>query len=307
VLRGLIDQMRQQGHKVGHFLLLGSASGKLLAQSSESLAGRVTHVEMSALLLEEVGAAEPMGAIDKLWLRGGFPESYGAASFDLSFTWRLDFIRSYLEHDVGMFAPRVASTTLRRLWAMLANDQGGLLNASRLAESLMVSGASITRYIDLLADLFLVRRLPPYHVETTKRLVRSPKIYLRDSGLTHALLNLHRLDDLLQHSAVGGSWESFVMEQLIAAAPLHTAPYFYRTARGAGIDLLLEIPKHGLWVFEIKRSRAPSLKRGFYTACEDLAPARRMLVYSGDTTYAIKPETEVMPIWAAVQALRALK
>jgi predicted AAA+ superfamily ATPase len=184
---------------------------------------------------------------------------HGAASPDLSFTWRLDFIRSYLEHDVGMFVPRVASTTLQRLWAMLANDQGALLNASRLAESLMVSGASIARYIDLLA-----------------------------------------------HSAVGGSWEGFVMEQLIAAAPQHTAPYFYRTARGAEIDLLLDIPKHGLWVFEIKRSRAPSLKKGFYTACEDLAPARRMLVYPGDTVYTIKQETEVMPIWAALQALRAL-
>ena len=305
-LRGIIDRRRQEGQKAGHFLLLGSASGRLLAQTSESLAGRIAHIEMSALLLEEVSPAEPQAAVHPLWIRGGFPESYGAASADASFAWRLDFIRSYLEHDVGMFAPRVASTTLRRLWTMLAHEQGALLSAARLAASLMVSGMSVTRYIELLADLFLVRRLPPYHIDSGKRLVRAPKIYLRDSGLTHALLDLHTYEDVLGHAAVGGSWEGFVLEQLIAAAPSHTVPSFYRTARGAEVDLLLQVPKHGLWAFEIKRSRAPSLSRGFYAACVDLRPAHRLLVYPGDGIYQIKPDVQVTPLWEAVRLLRAL-
>lgn len=306
ILRGIIDRRRQEGQKAGHFLLLGSARGRLLAQTSESLAGRIAHIEMSALLLEEVSPAEPRAAVDRLWVRGGFPESYGAASADASVAWRLDFIRSYLEHDVGMFAPRVASTTLRRLWTMLANEQGALLSAARLAASLMVSGMSVTRYIELLTDLYLVRRLPPYHVDTGKRLERAPKIYLRDSGLTHALLDLHTYDDVLGHAAVGGSWEGFVIEQLIAAAPLHTVASFYRTARGAEVDLLLQIPKHGLWACEVKRSRAPSLSRGFYTACTDLSPAQRLLVYPGEGTYPIKPDVQVTPLWGAVRSLRAL-
>src|SRR5262245_57643182 len=228
-LRGLIDSGRRRGRGEGRFLVLGSASIDLLKQSSESLAGRIRHLELAPLDASEVGRKR----LDALWLRGGFPESLLAASDAASLRWRRDFIRTYLERDIPQFGPRIPAETLRRLWTMLAHQQGGLLNAANLARGLGVSGATIGRYLDLMVDLLLVRRLPPRLANAGKRLVRSPKVYLRDSGLLHSLLGIPDKEALLGHPVAGGSWEGLVIENLIGVAGDDAAPSFYRTSNGA--------------------------------------------------------------------------
>jgi predicted AAA+ superfamily ATPase len=284
-LRGIIDQGRRGGHGIGRFLLLGSASMDLLRQSGESLAGRIAYVELGPFFTLEVPDDEQ--TLITLWLRGGFPGSYLARSDVSSLRWRRNFIRTYLERDVPQFGPRVPAGVLERLWTMLAHNQGTLLNASRLATSLQVSAPTIQRYIDLLADLLLVRRLPPYHRNVGKRLVKSPKVYVRDSGLVHALLGIANYNDLAGHPVVGTSWEGFVIENLLQAAPPRTTASFFRTAVGAEIDLLLDIPGHGLWAIEIKRALAGRPEKGFHIACNDLNPDRRYLVNAGRGQYPI--------------------
>lgn len=285
VLRGVIDRARRRGHRTGLFLLLGSASVDLLRQSGESLAGRIAYVDMTPVAAFEVGEARKTQ--DRLWLRGGFPDSYLAASDADSAAWRRDFLRTYLERDVAQFGSRVPAETLRRLWTMLAHNQGQLLNASRLAASLETSSPTIARYIDLLVDLLLVRRLQPVHANVGKRLVKSPKVYVRDSGVTHALLGLDSLDALLGHPVAGSSWEGFVIESLLAAGGALEAG-FYRTAAGAEVDLVLEMGgRHGTWVVEIKRGLSPSVSRGMRQALVDLRPRHSFVVYSGTEEYPL--------------------
>ena len=284
-LRGIIDQGRRSGHGIGRFLILGSASIDLLRQSSESLAGRITYMEMGPLNVLELPASEPV--LVQLWLRGGFPGSYLAEDDTDSLGWRSDFIRTYLERDVPQFGPRIPAGVLERLWTMLAHGQGTLLNASRLASGLQIAAPTVQRYIDLLADLLLVRRLPPYQRNVGKRLVKSPKVYVRDSGLVHALLGIRTYNDLAGHPVAGASWEGFAIENILAAAPERTTASFYRTAAGAEIDLLLEIPGHGLWAIEVKRSLSGRPEKGFYIACEDLKPDRRLLVNAGQSRYPL--------------------
>lgn len=286
-LRGLIDQGRRRNKKTGRFLLLGSASADLLHQS-ETLAGRIAYIELGPFQAIEVDPDDGRS----LWVRGGLPESFLAPSDTTSLAWRQDFIRTYLERDIPQLGPRIPATTLLRFWTMLAHVQGGPFNAALLARGLAVDGKTVARYLDLLVDLMLVRRLQPFHANTGKRLVRSPKVYIRDSGLVHALLNIRTYDELLGHPVSGLSWEGFAVENLIAAAPAGTTPYFYRTSAGAEIDLLLEIPKHGLWAIEIKRGLAPRPEKGFYIACEDLKPARQFLVNSGDERYPLNAKTQ---------------
>ncbi len=298
-LRGVIDRGRRRGKRFGRFLLLGSASIDLLRQSGETLAGRISYIDLTPLTALEVPAAE----IDKLWLRGGFPDSYLAPDDRQSLAWREDLVRTYLERDVPLFGARVPSETLRRFWTMLAHTQGGLLNASRLAAGLETSGQTVSRYTDLLVDLLLVRRLQPYHVNVGKRLIKSPKVYIRDSGLVHVLLNISDRDALLGHPVVGGSWEGFVIESLIAAAPPRTVPGFYGTSGGAEIDLLLELPGGERWAIEIKRSQAAKPARGFYEACKDLQPAKRFVVYSGLDRYPIGAGVEVIGLPELAQLL----
>jgi predicted AAA+ superfamily ATPase len=256
-LRGLIDQGRRKGKKAGRFLLLGSASVDLL-QQSETLAGRISYIELSPFDVLEV----PADQRNQLWVRGGFPESFLADDESRSLTWRQDFIRTYLERDIPQLGPRIPATTLYRFWTMLAHVQGGLFNAAQLARGLAVDGKTIARHLDLLADLMLLRRLQPFRANIGKRLVRSPKVYVRDSGIVHALLNIGDYEALLGHPVSGASWEGFVIENLIAAAPLHTVPMFYRTAVGAEIDLLLEIPRHGLWAIDIKLGLSARPEKG---------------------------------------------
>ena len=285
VLRSVIDRRRRAGHRVGQFLLLGSATGALLAQSAESLAGRIAYLELQPLMLNEVGAAHAHA--QALWLRGGFPEAYNAASDAASLRWRQQFIATYLERDIPQLGPRVPAETLRRLWTMLAHEQGQLLNASKLAASLAVSGQTVARYIDLLSDLMLVRRLRPWASNEGKRLVRTPKVYVRDSGLVHALLGLASYDDVVGHPASGGSWEGWVLENLCALLPPGAQPYFYRSAAGAEIDLLLELPRRQRWAIEIKRSSAPSLSRGFHIAADDLKASARFVVHAGTESFPL--------------------
>jgi predicted AAA+ superfamily ATPase len=299
ILRGLIDEGRRKGRRAGRFLLLGSASLDLLRQSGESLAGRISYLEMGPIDGLEVPAED----LSSLWNRGGFPDSFLAADDRLSQRWRQDFVRTYLERDVPMLGPRIAAETLRRFWTMLAHHQSGLLNAAEFARSLGVDGKTVAAYLDLLVDLLLVRRLEPWHANAGKRLVKSPRVYVRDSGLVHTLLGLTTLEDVLGHPVAGASWEGFVLETLIAAAPEGTQANFYRTAAGAEIDLLLTLPGGALWAIEVKRSLAPTLERGFHQACADLNPQQRIVIYPGAASYPLRKGIEVMPLQVASTAL----
>lgn len=298
-LRGQIDRRRRQGQRTGQFLLLGSASNTLLHQSAESLAGRVSYHELTPFMLPEVGS----DAMSALWLRGGFPDSYLARNDRASLTWREDFIRTYLERDIPSFGLRIPAETLRRFWTMLAHEQGGLLNAAKLAANLGVSGQSIARYLDLLVDLMLVRRLPPWHSNAGKRLVKSPKVYIRDSGLTHALLGIEAQEDLLGHPVVGGSWEGFCIENLIAAAPRGTEASFYRSSAGAEIDLVLKLPRGQIWGIEIKRTTSPKVTRGFHIAAEELDVSERILVYADEKDVPGQGGVRAMPLMGALARL----
>jgi uncharacterized protein len=280
-LRGVIDRRRRGGKRHGQFLLLGSATGELLRQSSESLAGRVAYLELPGLLLAEVGASRSR----RLWVRGGFPDSLLARNDAASLRWRQQFITTYLERDIPQLGPRIPATTLRRLWTMLAHEQGQQLNAAKLATSLAISGQTVARYVDLLSDLMLVRRLRPWSANEGKRLVRTPKVYVRDSGVAHALLNLATFDDIVAHPVVGSSWEGWAIENLLSVAPPGTQAFFYRTTAGAEIDLLLDLPQRKRWAIEIKRSSAPSLSKGFHIAAEDVKADARYAVHSGDESF----------------------
>ncbi len=292
ILRGQIDLRRREGRRARHFLLLGSASRTLLNQSAESLAGRLVYYDLPGLDAQEIGG----GDRDRLWLRGGFPDSFTAAGDAASARWRLAFIRTYLEREVPGFGVRVPAATLRRFWTMLAHRQGGLLNASALAQSLGVSPPPASRYLDLLVDLLLVRRLQPYFANVGKRLVKAPKVYVRDTGLLHALLGLRTCDDLLSHPVAGFSWEGFVIENLLAVAPFGTDAWFYRTRAGAEIDLLLLLPDQRLWAVEIKRGAVRKTSKGFELAANDLGVADRFVVHSGDEAYPLSERATAMPL-----------
>jgi predicted AAA+ superfamily ATPase len=293
-LRGVIDRGRRAGRGTGRFLLLGSASIELLAQSGESLAGRIAFVELTPFDATEV----PADDLDRLWVRGGFPESFLARGDAASLRWRRDFIRTYLERDVPQLGPRIPAETLRRLWTMLAHQQGGMLNAAQLARNLGVDGKTVASYLDLLVDLLLVRRLPPLVANVGKRLVRSPKVYVRDSGLVHALLGLADKEALLGHPVVGASWEGLAVESLLAAAGDGAEGAYYRTSGGAEIDLALTWPSGRRWAFEIKRTLAPRVERGMHSALEDLEPERAFMVYPG---------TERFPLAHRVEAISAVE
>ncbi len=292
VLRGLIDQARRAGKRSGQYLLLGSASLDLLKQSGETLAGRVAFLELGPLNLPEVGTA----SADDLWMRGGFPDSLQAPSAARSLKWRQDFIRTYLERDVPQFGPRIAAQSLRLLWVMLAHQQGAMLNTAHLARNLGVDVKTVNSYIHLLTDLLLVRRLQPWHANLGKRLVKTPKLYVRDSGLVHALLDLATKEAVVSHPTVGASWEGFCIENLLACAPTQVQSYFYRSGGGAEVDLLLQWPGGELWAIEIKRSLTPKVERGFHEACSDLKPTRKLVVYPGDEPYPLGNDVRVMPL-----------
>ena len=292
-LRGLIDKGRRKGKRTGRFLILGSASVDLLRQSGESLAGRIEYVDMRPLDITEVGTAG--NAINRLWTRGGFPDSYLAKSDRDSFRLRKNFIRTYLERDVPQFGPRIPAETLGRLWTMLSHGQGSLLNASNLAAALSLSAPTVTKYIDLLVDLLLVRRLRPFYANVGKRLVKSPKVYVRDSGLVHALLDIRDYNQLSGHPVMGTSWEGFVIENLLSFVNDSAKASFYRTSAGAEADLVLEFPGISeTWIIEIKRALSAKPKKGFYHACEDIQANQSFVVYAGDDRYPISEGVEAI-------------
>ena len=298
-LRGLIDRSRRQSSGRGRYLLLGSASLDLLRQSGESLAGRIRYLELAPFSVLEPIRKE----IDTLWLRGGFPESLLARSGARSLRWRQDFIRTYLERDIPQFGPRIAAETLRRFWTMLAHRQGSLLNVAELARNLGLDAKTAARHLDLMVDLLLVRRLVPWHANIGKRLVKSPRVLLRDSGLLHALLGIADLEGLLAHPVVGASWECFAVENLLSSAPEGTTGYHYRTGGGAEIDLLLVFQDGERWAVEVKRSLRPKPERGFHAACADVRPARRLVVYPGTERYPLSPEVEAIGLSELAVAL----
>lgn len=301
-LRGLIDEGRRSGKGKGRFLLLGSAAIELLRQSGESLAGRIAYIDMGPFDLLEVGHVHP-GMIG-LWVRGGYPDSFLARDHEESLALRRDFIRTYLERDVPMFGPRLPAETLSRLWTMLAHGQGGLLNASRLAASLSVSAQTVTRF---LVDLLLVRRLPLLHANVKKRLVKSPKVYVRDSGMLHALLDILDYNALCGHPVAGPSWEGFVIENLLANTPGRTHASFYRTTAGAEVDLVLELPGGSVWAVEIKLGSVPKCERGFHIAREDVQPERSFVVYSGTERYSMADGIEAIGVEELAGELAGLK
>lgn len=292
ILRGLIDRGRRKGLRTGRFLLLGSASIDLLKQTGESLAGRIAYLELAPIDAMEVDGSQ----LDPLWVRGGFPDSLLAADDRASQRWRLDFIRTYLERDIPALGPRIAAETLRRFWTMLAHHQSGLLNASGFARSLGVDSKTVASYLDLMVDLLLVRRLEPWHENVGKRVVKTPRIYVRDSGLLHTLLGLPTLDDVLGHPVAGASWEGFVIETICSVLPEGAKANFYRTAAGAEIDLVLTLSGGRRWAVEIKRSLRPKLERGFHHACADLSPARRVVIYPGTEAFPLQGDVEVLPL-----------
>jgi uncharacterized protein len=295
-IRGLIDKERRRGHKFELFLFLGSASKDLLKQSSESLAGRIAYLELYPVNILEYAGNDP-DQINILWLRGGFPESLLANSDKDSLAWRLDFVKTYLERDIPQLGPRIPAATLERFWTMLAHLQGGILNASQLARNFDVSSVTISRYLDLMVDLMLIRKLLPWTFNTGKRLIRSPKIYVRDSGITHALLNVEEFNNLLGHPVVGGSWEGFVIENILSVAPSRTKPYYYGSPGGAEIDLVLEFSDGETWAVAIKKGSLPKLSRGFYVACEDLKPDRKFVIYGGQDTFSLREDVLAISLY----------
>ena len=295
-LRSLIDRRRRTGRKVSQFLLLGSASMDLMHQSAETLAGRIAYLELTPFTATEVGGTSPSAA-DALWLRGGFPESFLADDDEGSFEWRTAFIQTYLERDVPALGPRVPAETLRRFWQMLAHNQGQMFNGAQLAAGLGVSGHTIARYLDILVDLLLVRRLQPWVSNVRKRLVRSPKVYVRDSGLVHALLGIRTQEELFGHPIVGPSWEGMLIENILSSLPATVRSWFYRTSAGAEIDLVLEFGHKNIWAIEIKRSISnPVPSKGFYIGCADLQAARQIILYPGKESYRTDPRSEVMSL-----------
>lgn len=304
-LRGLIDEGRRAGRRTGRFLFLGSASVELLKQAGETLAGRIEFVSLDPLDVLDVKADD--ATMTSLWVRGGFPDSYLAGSDQDSLAWRQSFVRTYLERDLAEFVQtRLPAETLGRLWTMLAHSQGTLLNVATLARSLAISNPSVSRYVDTLASLFLVRRLPPFVANVRKRLVKSPKVYIRDSGLLHALLDIESLESLAGHPVAGLSWEGFVIENLLSAAPPGTRASFYRTAAGAEIDLVLELPgARRPWAVEVKSGLAPRLGRGFHNARDDLQPERTFVVCAGNERYPLTESTEVIGLPEMVRLLAA--
>ncbi len=290
-LRSLVDAKRSNGR----FLILGSASPALSRQASESLAGRIIYHELAPFTVGEAAT----GAHDtrmKLWNRGGFPGSFLASSNARSLAWRAAFIDTHLQRDLPALGVRIPATALRRFWEMLAHFHGQLWNASKIAGSLGVTPPTARHYLDTLEDTFMIRQLPPFAANLKKRLVKSPKIYLRDSGLLHALLRIGAIDDLLGHPVAGASWEGWVIEQALAVSGSLTGASFFRATGGAEIDLVLEQPRGKRIALEIKLSSAPKPSRGFWSGIADLKPSAAYVVYPGKERYPLGPGVEALPV-----------
>ncbi len=295
IIRGLVDIRKRAGEKSGHFLLLGSASKELLQQSSETLAGRIRYLELTPFTANELHQNDRLGfSVEKLWFRGGFPDSYLAESDLESWDWRQDFITTYVEKDIPLFGPQVPATRMKRFWTMLAHFHGQQANLSNIGKSLDVSHTTVKTYLDTLQDFFMVRQVQPWSGNIKKRLVKTPKIYIRDTGLLHGLLSIHNFDQLLGHPIVGASWEGFVVENILNTISSTWTPSYYRSSNQAEIDLILERNNQEVWAIEVKRSISPSLSAGFHNACADIGATKKWVIYSGKERFPVKNETEVI-------------
>ena len=304
LLRSLVDIRKRKGEKTGQFLLLGSASRDIIQHSSETLAGRIRFLELYPIsVLEAVQSESSFFNLEKLWLRGGFPDSYLAATDNDSWDWRSDFISSYVEKDIPLMGPQVASTTMRRLWSMLAHNNAQQVNFSKLGESLGFSYKTIKNYIDTLTDFYMLRQIPPWSGNTKKRLVKAPKVYLRDCGLAHRFLNITDFEDLLGHPGIGASWEAFVLENILNNISDKWRYSYYRTSAQAEVDLVLEGSKDKVWAIEVKRSSAPKVSKGFHYACDDIKATHKFVIYPGKESYPLANEIEVMGLIEFLQLL----
>ncbi len=291
LMRSLVDHGLK---KTGRFLLLGSASPDLIRQASESLAGRIVYHELNPLCLRELDGRK--STIGKLWCRGGYPPSYLADSDNTSLIWREAFIRTYLERDLPQLGVRVPAAQLRRFWQMMAHNQGQLWNASKIAASMGVSAPAIRRYLDILQDTFIVRQLLPYQVNIKKRLVKSPKVYIRDTGLLHSLLNIMDEKILLGHPYAGSSFEGFIIEQISNSIPSSWQIYFYRTNAGNEMDLVV-IPANRKPIgLEIKLTKSPSLSKGFKQALDDLECEKGYVICMTDKAYPLNKQVSTLPV-----------
>lgn len=296
-LRGLIDSRKRSGEVTAQFLLLGSASRDLLRQTSETLAGRIRYLELTPFSVSEMAKQNPLEfSPEKLWFRGGFPLSYLAADDNESWKWRSDFIASYVERDIPQWGTNISAARMRRFWAMLAHYQGQQINLSALGKSLDVSHTTIRNYLDVLTDFYMVRLLPPWSGNTKKRLVKSPKVYIRDSGLLHRLLSISAYDDLLGHPLLGHSWEGFIIENILGNLSDKWRVSYYRTAEQTEIDLILERSTKDIWAIEIKRSAAPKISPGFHRACEEIGATRKFVIYSGQDSFPMSRNTEAVGV-----------
>ncbi len=293
ILRSMIDERRRPGQ----FLILGSASGDLLRQSSESLAGRIAYLELAPFSINEISDRP----VSTLWLRGGFPSGLLSNDDQSSFRWRQNFVRTFLERDISQLGIRISSASIERLWRLCAHYHSQLLNLSAIGSSLGITHHTARSYIDLLSKTFMLRVLPPFEANAKKRLVKSPKIYIRDSGLLHTLLGIREYEDLLAHPVFGGSWEGFVIENILTCLP-DWNPSFYRTSAGAEIDLVLERGKHRIAI-ECKASSSPSVTKGFWYALDDIQPDEVLIVAPVKKTYPIKEGVMVIPLQELVQHL----
>lgn len=299
MLRALIDEKRVPGR----FLLLGSASPQLLRQASESLAGRITFHELAPFDISELRLRS--ADLQKFWLRGGYPLSWLAKSDAASFAWREAFIATHLERDIPSFGIRVPATTLRRFWQMLAHLHGQLWNASRLASGFGVSAPTVQHYLDILEATYMLRRLPPLQANLGKRLVKSPKVYLRDSGILHALLGITSLNDLSGHPVVGASWEGWILEQIAQLIAPQWQLSFYRTASGAEMDVVAERGNRKIG-FEIKYSSAPALSKGFWSAMSDLKLDHAYVIAPIENGYPLATDVDVVPATKLVNVLQTI-
>ncbi len=296
IIRGFIDLHRQPGR----FIFLGSASYDLLKNTSESLAGRNSYLELTPFLFQEL----PDNNYQTHWLRGGYPSSYLAETDAIRQTWLQSFLMSFVEKDLPMLGLSATPALMYRLLTMLAFSQGGLTNYSNLANSLGISQPTLTHYVDFLEKSLFIRRLQPYFVNIGKRLVKTPKLYLKDSGVVHHLLRINDFDTLLSHPVAGGSWESYVIEQVVPLLNLHFSPYFYRTANGAELDLVIASALKIELALEIKLSNNPTLSRGNTLAINDLENPPLLVVTPTSDDYQLRPNVWVCSVKTLPNALR---
>jgi predicted AAA+ superfamily ATPase len=294
VLRSLVDERRRAGERAGQFLILGSASPELLQQSSETLAGRISYLELPPLNLMEL--PEDTGVQETHWFRGGYPDSYLAASDAAATRWCNHFISSYVERYLPQLGVAASPLQLWRFCSMLAHQQGATINLSKLAGSLGIDGKTARHYLDLLEGLYLVRSLPAWSQNVGKRLVKSPKVYWRDTGILHALAGLNDLEQVLGHPICGHSWEGYCIEQILARLPKTTYASHYRTHSGSELDLVLEDPGGTITAIEIKRTLSPKISRGFTEAMNTLKASRGFFIMPGGTAFPLSENVTALSL-----------